>query len=92
MPDYDLNLIPPSNIESIDILKDAASAAIYGSRGTNGVILITTKSGKEGKGKINFGYKFSIQRPIKVDVMNSAEYAEAAKDAIRMHGLKMVRS
>ena len=84
MPDYDLNLIPPSNIESIDILKDAASAAIYGSRGTNGVILITTKSGKEGKGKINFGYKFSIQQPIKkVDVMNSAEYAEAAKDAIQ---------
>lgn len=84
MPDYDLNLIPPSNIESIDILKDAASAAIYGSRGTNGVILITTKNGKEGKGKLNFGYKFTLQKSInKIDVMNSAQYAEAAKDAIQ---------
>lgn len=79
-----IDYLNPSDIESIDVLKDAASAAIYGSRGTNGVILITTKSGKEGKGKINFGYKFSIQQPIKkVDVMNSAEYAEAAKDAIQ---------
>lgn len=84
MPDFDLNLIPTSNIESIDILKDAASSAIYGSRGTNGVILITTKKGYEGKGKINFGYKFSVLQPIKkVDVMNAAEYAEAAKDAIQ---------
>lgn len=51
LPNYDLNLINPSDIASIEILKDAASAAIYGSRGANGVVLVTTKSGKSGKGR-----------------------------------------
>lgn len=79
---YDLNLINSADIESIDILKDAASASIYGSRGANGVILVTTKRGRSGKPRINFSYASSLQRVIrKVDVMNSAEYAQAAIDA-----------
>lgn len=47
VPDYDMNLINNADVESIEILKDASSAAIYGSRGANGVVLITTKSGKQ---------------------------------------------
>ncbi len=50
----DLSMVDMNDVESIEVLKDAASAAIYGSRGANGVVLITTKSGREGKAKINF--------------------------------------
>lgn len=82
LPNYDLNLINPSDIESIEILKDAASAAIYGSRGANGVVLVTTKSGKSGKGKVNINYSYGLQEKIdKIKVMNSAEYAQASIDA-----------
>jgi TonB-linked SusC/RagA family outer membrane protein len=82
LPGYDLNSINSSDIESIEILKDASSASIYGSRGANGVILVTTKSGKSGKPKLQLNYSYSIQNVIrKMDVMNSYEYAEAAIDA-----------
>jgi len=82
LPDYDLNSINSSDIESIEILKDAASAAIYGSRGANGVILVTTKSGKPGKPVLSFNYTLSNQRVMrKVDVMYGPEYAQAAIDA-----------
>ncbi|MEJ7829737.1 MAG: TonB-dependent receptor plug domain-containing protein, partial [Segetibacter sp.] len=79
LPSYDLNLINSADIESIDILKDASSAAIYGSRGGNGVILITTKSGKSGKARLDFSYTTTLQKPIdKVEMMNSREYALAS--------------
>lgn len=79
---YDLNMINSADIESIDILKDAASASIYGSRGANGVILVTTKKGKSGKPRVSLSYASSLQQVIrKVDMMNSAEYARAAIDA-----------
>lgn len=82
LPTYDLNLINSADIESIEILKDASSAAIYGSRGGNGVILVTTKSGKSGKSKIDFSYATTLQEPIdQVEMMNSREYAQAAIDA-----------
>lgn len=58
----DFNLINPSDIESMDILKDAASSAIYGSRGGNGVIIVTTKKGKAGSSKISFNYYTGIQQ------------------------------
>jgi TonB-linked SusC/RagA family outer membrane protein len=58
----DISMINPTDIQSIEILKDAASAAIYGSRSANGVILITTKSGVEGKPKINISYLHSISQ------------------------------
>ena len=82
VPDYDMNLINNADIESIEILKDASSAAIYGSRGANGVVLITTKSGNTEKPKVNINYLFGIQKVMKkIDVMNSAEYAQAYIDA-----------
>ena len=74
--------INPNDIESIDILKDAASAAIYGSRAAGGVVLITTKRGKEGKGKLEYDYQFGVnQLSKKVKLLNSAEYTDLFIDA-----------
>ncbi|WP_209331363.1 SusC/RagA family TonB-linked outer membrane protein [Lunatimonas salinarum] len=56
--------INPADIEDIQILKDAAATAIYGSRGANGVILVTTKSGKDGKSSVNFNYSYGVQQPV----------------------------
>lgn len=67
--------IPADNIESIDVLKDAASTAIYGARGANGVILVTTKGGKEGKATVRYGMYYQIKENPKVlDVMNAYDY------------------
>ncbi len=77
-----LNAINPADIESIDILKDASATAIYGSRGANGVVIVTTKSGKSGKGKVTFDTYSGIQKVTKkVDVLNAAEFAEYHKEA-----------
>lgn len=77
-----LALINPADIESIDVLKDAASAAIYGSRGSNGVIIITTKQGKEGKTRINFGSYWGFsQLTKKIDVMDAYELSAFTKKA-----------
>lgn len=70
----DLN---PDDIESMEVLKDAASAAIYGSRGGNGVVLITTKKGKAGKTQIGFTASYGTQEPIKtIDVVSGPQYQE----------------
>lgn len=72
-----LSLINPNDIESFDILKDAASTAIYGNRATNGVILITTKKGTAGKFKVNFSTLASVSTKMgNVDVLNADEYRE----------------
>jgi TonB-dependent starch-binding outer membrane protein SusC len=72
-----LSDISINDIESIEILKDASSAAIYGSRASNGVVLISTKKGKAGKSKIEFGYFTGTQKPTgKVDFLNAQEYVE----------------
>ncbi|MEJ7692651.1 TonB-dependent receptor [Daejeonella sp.] len=72
-----LNSINPADIESIDILKDASATAIYGSRGANGVVIITTKTGKSGKPKLIFDTYTGIQNITKkVDVLSAAEFAE----------------
>ena len=81
--------INTNDIESIEILKDASSAAIYGSRGSNGVVLITTKKGKAGKSKIEFGYFTGQQKPTgKRDFLNAKEYVDyftmAAANAFRL--------
>ncbi len=74
--------INPNDIESIEVLKDAASAAIYGSRAAGGVVLITTKRGKQGKTRVNYDYQFTVnQLEKKVDMMNSMEFAELVVDA-----------
>ncbi|WP_031527429.1 SusC/RagA family TonB-linked outer membrane protein [Dyadobacter crusticola] len=73
--------INPNDIESIDILKDAASAAIYGSRAAGGVVLITTKRGKEGRGKLEYDYQFGVhQLAKKVDMLNSSDFAQLLID------------
>lgn len=70
-----LSTINPNDIQSIEILKDAASTAVYGSQGANGVIIITTKKGASGKAKINFSSQFGIAQAIsELDMMNSQEY------------------
>jgi TonB-linked SusC/RagA family outer membrane protein len=73
----DIGSLNPSDIESIDVLKDAASAAIYGSQSANGVVLITTKSGKEGRAVVSFdGYMGWQNKPRSVDMLNASEYKE----------------
>ena len=75
----DLNNINPGEIESIEVLKDAASAAIYGSRGANGVILISTKNGSKGKAVLEIDSYYGIQKRFsKVDVLNRDEYIKFA--------------
>jgi len=82
MPSIDLNTINANDIASIEILKDAASAAIYGSRAANGVVLVTTKRGSSGEANISVSYTYSIQSVMnKIDMMNGPEYAQAAIDA-----------
>jgi TonB-linked SusC/RagA family outer membrane protein len=71
----------PSDIESIDVLKDAASAAIYGSRGSGGVVLITTKKGKSGQLRINYDGSYGMQEVNKrVDLLDAYEYAQVVYD------------
>jgi TonB-linked SusC/RagA family outer membrane protein len=74
--------INSEDIESIEILKDAASAAIYGSRASGGVIMITTKRGHEGRARVDFNYQHSINRLSKqVEMLNSTEFVELFVDA-----------
>lgn len=71
------NAIAPGDIESIDILKDAASTAIYGSRGSNGIVVVTTKKGKAGRPQVNYnGYIGWQATPKKVNMMNPEQYVE----------------
>jgi TonB-linked SusC/RagA family outer membrane protein len=72
-----LATLNPNDIESIDVLKDASAQAIYGSQAANGVILITTKKGKAGDGKITYDFSYGIQQVGRtLDVMNLREFAE----------------
>ena len=80
--------VSPNDIEDIQILKDASAAAIYGSRAGNGVILITTKKGKEGPAKINVTSRYSVsQVPKTYEMMNAAEYAATNKLAYQASGM-----
>ncbi len=79
--------INPDDIESIEILKDAGAAGIYGSRGANGVILITTKRGKSGKPKFNFSTRFGFTNPsVKPDLVNGAEWLQLRQEAFENDG------
>lgn len=76
--------ISPSDIESMEVLKDASATAIYGARGANGVILITTKQGKAGKTQIDYNGYVGAQTILnKLDLMNGAEYADYTREAYR---------
>ncbi len=71
----DIATVNPADIESIDVLKDAASAAIYGSQSANGVVLVTTKNGKEGRSVVSFDAYYGWQSaPRKVDMLNAEQY------------------
>lgn len=73
----DINSLNPSDIESIDVLKDAASCAIYGARGANGVILVTTKQGKAGKMQVTYDGYFGWQNSPKMpELLNAKQYME----------------
>jgi len=73
----DLSSVNPNDIESVEILKDASSAAIYGSRAANGVVLVTTKKGAAGKTRINFNTSYGIQTPAKkLAFLNARQYAD----------------
>jgi TonB-linked SusC/RagA family outer membrane protein len=81
--------INPSDIESIEILKDASAAAIYGSRAANGVMLITTKRGKSGKTKFALGYQSGVSTATRrKDFLNTAEYVELFQEA-RANGVAL---
>lgn len=77
MSNSGIETLNPQDIESIDVLKDASATAIYGSRGANGVILVTTKSGKEGKMSLNYSGTVTIENLQDYsEMMNSAEYID----------------
>lgn len=83
----DIEYLNPADIESIEVLKDAASSAIYGARGGNGVILVTTKKGSEGKTSVTANFSYGIQNLArKVDVLNAKEYCILQNEAARNGG------
>ena len=78
-----LTMINPQNIESMTILKDASATAIYGSRASNGVIIITTKKGAKGKPQVNFAANFHVNTARNtLDMMSGAEFANAVKNKV----------
>ena len=77
-----LSSLNPNDIESIEVLKDASAAAIYGSRGANGVVLITTKRGEAGKPQVQFSAYAGIQEVTKtIDMLNAYQFAELSREA-----------
>lgn len=77
-----LNTFNMNDVESIEVLKDASSAAIYGSRGSNGVVLITTKRGQEGRATVSYNGYYGWQTVSKkIDMLNAYEYADLVNDA-----------
>lgn len=79
IPGVDLSLIAPDDIESIDVLRDASATAIYGSKAANGVIIVTTKKGKEGRTNVTYSGWVSFENILKdLDVMSASELREYA--------------
>lgn len=78
-----MNLISPNDIENITVLKDASSAAVYGSRANNGVVLITTKSGSKGKARISYNGQFGFQtHGHLIPMANAAEYRDIYNESV----------
>src|SRR5574344_225884 len=83
-----LDYMNPNDIASIEVLKDAASCAIYGTRGANGVVLVTTKKGKMGKVSVDYNFSCGWQNPWrKRDVLNAAEYALMMNEGLVNSGM-----
>jgi TonB-linked SusC/RagA family outer membrane protein len=71
--------LSPNDVESIEVLKDASATAIYGSRGANGVVIITSKKGKSGSSRVDFDSYFGVQQAAKtIDMLNAKEFAQLA--------------
>ena len=88
MPAGGLNEINPNDIESIQVLKDASAAAIYGSRAANGVIIVTTKKGTKGKTSINFDAYYGYQKAWKqLDLLNREQYLAYGRDLLGDEGV-----
>jgi TonB-linked SusC/RagA family outer membrane protein len=86
-----LNQINPNDIEKIDVLKDASATAIYGSRGSNGVVMVTTKRGKSGQSRINFDFYTGTQEiSKKMDMLNAQQFADYSKEAFNTAYLERV--
>jgi TonB-linked SusC/RagA family outer membrane protein len=88
-----LSNINPNMIENISVLKDAASAAIYGVQGANGVILVTTKMGAQGRMNIEYAYNYGIQKPAGVPdlIWNSVEFMELSNEGINRTGQNVAK-
>lgn len=83
-----LNDFNPADIQSIEVLKDAAATAIYGSRGANGVVLITTKRGKSGKTNVSYSGYYGVTQPFsKFPMMNGSQFANMKREASRLSPL-----
>lgn len=79
-----LSTINPNDIESVEVLKDASAAAIYGARAANGVVLITTKRGKSGATRVDFESYYGVQNVSKkLDVLNAAEFAQLENEVFK---------
>ncbi len=88
MPVGGIDFLNPGDIESIDVLKDAASAAIYGARAANGVVLITTKSGKKGKVNLSYSAYYGIQNPANtIEMLDADQYRMLMNEGARNAGL-----
>lgn len=85
----DMTYITPEEIESVSVLKDAAALALYGMRGANGAILITTKRGEDKKGELTFSVQSGLQSPVKtVDILDAANYMSLYNMAAAADGLQ----
>ena len=78
-----LSSLNMADIDRVDVLKDASATAIYGSRGANGVVMVTTKRGKEGDGRLNVSANWSVQNATNVpDMLNSGQYAQLSNEML----------
>ena len=81
--EMDINMLDPNDIESVTVLKDAASTAIYGSRAANGIILVKTKSGQKGKPVVSLRYTYGVeQQPQRIPLLNARDYITLSRSNI----------
>ncbi|MBR6458435.1 MAG: TonB-dependent receptor [Bacteroidales bacterium] len=83
-----IDYLNPSDIESIEVLKDAASGAVYGARAANGVILVTTKRGTKGEARVNYDFSYGLSSPWKkLDVLDASQYAMMLNEGMMNAGM-----
>ena len=83
-----LNQLNMDDVESLQVLKDASATAIYGSRGANGVVIVTTKRGTAGQSQVNFNYSYGVQNATNmIDVLNASQFASLHNDILANAGV-----